>query len=188
MKLANLVKGGSQPNVKSDMGGLGVNNPEYNKNLNEKISTRVNGSIYNTDAVNKLKAGQLPGDGLDKKTGLPVEGKIGVPRNMPSSKDPDAMAVNFAEQFLGRKITPEEWDAGIDIFKKNGVGKDCINCFKVDLGNHQSIVYRRGASENSSNKTLEGTASLDINTTEIKGANSGKVLKLKFPMANGGIK
>lgn len=42
---------------------------------------------------------------------------------MPSSKDPDAMAVNFAEQFLGRKITPEEWDAGIDILKKNGVGK-----------------------------------------------------------------
>lgn len=34
---------------------------------------------------------------------------------MPSSKDPDAMAVNFAEQFLGRRITPEEWEAG----KKN---------------------------------------------------------------------
>ncbi|MFA9501122.1 VENN motif pre-toxin domain-containing protein [Mannheimia sp. E30BD] len=176
-KVVRLLKKSPQVDYKSDVNNLGVNSAKFDKELNTNILNRVNGSFYNIDAVNKLRKGKLPGDGLDRKTGLPVEGKIGVPRNMPSSKDPDTMAINFAEQFLGRRVTPEEWEAGRKMFKN----KDCINCFKVDLGNRQSIVYRSGVNENSSSKTLSGTATLEINTTEIKELNSGEVLKLKFP-------
>ncbi|WP_075321185.1 hypothetical protein [Histophilus somni] len=96
---------------------------------------------------------------------------------MPSSKDPDAMAVNFAEQFLGRRITPEEWEAGKKMFK----GKDCIGCFYVDLGNKQGVFYRSGISTNSGNKTLDGTATLEIKTNDILNINNNTQLKLKFP-------
>lgn len=100
---------------------------------------------------------------------------------MPPSSNPERMALDFAEKFLGRKIPSTEWKAGRNLFKKDGIGKDCIGCFKVDLGNRQSIVYRSGTSDNSSFKTLSGTATLEIKTNDILKINSEKSLKLKFP-------
>lgn len=56
-----------------------------------------------------------------------------------------------------------------------------INCFRINLENGGVIMYRSGISNNSSDRTLAGTASLDINMPEINKYNKDTMLKLKFP-------
>lgn len=152
-------------------------------NNQNKVTTlnKTEMAVYNSYAVKKLKQGVLPGDGLDLKTGAVVPNKTGVPRQMPSSSDPDAMALDFVEKLMGRKSTRADFET--EASKKLLAGK-CKGCFSVEITKNEFVIYRPAG--NSGIKTDMDTATVEfksplIDKININNSQKSKQLKLKFP-------
>ena len=102
--------------------------------------------------------GELPG----------AAAKLGNPRTMSASEDPDATAREYAEQLYDEKTaTHVETDL------------DALGGFVVQRPDGAFIAYRPAGL--ASKDTLPTTATVEINDPIINRLNSGKVLKLKFP-------
>jgi hypothetical protein len=106
-------------------------------------------------------------DAVAPNGGLPgVADKLGAPRAMPASEDPDSAAQAFVlKAYNGQKpssLTPLG-DGG----------------FIVQMPDGAYITFRPAGQ--ASSKTLAATASVDINDAKLKQLNGGEFLKLKFP-------
>jgi hypothetical protein len=95
-----------------------------------------------------------------------VADKLGAPRAMPGSDDPDSAAQTFVlKAYNGQKpssLTPLG-DGG----------------FIAQMPDGAYITYRPAGQ--ASSKTPASTASVDINDAKLKQLNGGEFLKLKFP-------
>ncbi|MBQ9259856.1 MAG: hypothetical protein IJ187_08420 [Neisseriaceae bacterium] len=127
------------------------------------LSKKAPNSVYNQYAVNKLNSGTL--------VGITKNGKLGSPREMPITRNPNATAQDFVQKYgqLNGGLVKAE-----TIPMKNG------EIFtRYQLGNGGFINFRHvGAA---SNRTAPTTATVEINNAQIKAINGDKALKLKFP-------
>ncbi|WP_133125710.1 hypothetical protein [Xanthomonas prunicola] len=112
------------------------------------------------DVLNEIHAGELPG--------RPIGG-LGTPREMPATSDPDLAAETLAKEFFGG-VKPSD-----AINMKNG-------SWRARTPDGSWVTYRPAGI--ASDKTLQTTASLEINGKSVNLANGGEdnVLKLKFPL------
>ena len=130
------------------------------KNTKPSIHT-VSGTVYNQQAIAQIQKGQLPG----RSTG----GNIGVPREMASSTNPNAMAQDFINRMInGQKYT------------MTNKGNSSQPKYLYQLQSGDLILYRPAGS--ASIKTNSTTATIEINSSKINVENKGVVLKLKFPV------
>ncbi|MBB5866586.1 VENN motif pre-toxin domain-containing protein, partial [Xanthomonas sp. 3058] len=134
------------------------------------------------DLLTKTLPDEIRGDGLNKKTaqdvlneiqagglpGRPISG-LGTPREMPATSDPDLAAETLAKEFFGG-VKPSDATN-----MKNG-------SWRAKTPDGTWVTYRPAGI--ASDKTLQTTASLDINGKSVNLANGGEhnVLKLKFPL------
>lgn len=146
-----------------------------------KISTNIGtalvgkspSSALNLQAIENLNSGLLPGS---------TSGKLGSPREMPTSINPNATAQDFAMQFLGRPPTAAELARGSAMMQGN-----CAGCW-IAINADGAVISFRPAGK-ASDGTLPTTATVEINSPTINNLNidtKGKPtqLKLKFPLVN----
>lgn len=135
-----------------------------NQKNTQNLSEKPNNTILSAQLAHDLKVGKLPGKA----------DKLGAPREMPKTSNPSKTAENFAIQFLGRKPTKAELDVGAKMNK----GK-CIGCWNAQKSDGTWVTYRPAGQ--ASDKTDVSTATVELNSKEMKNINGNNVLKLKFP-------
>lgn len=135
-------------------GGLGAAAVATAKAVYQKI---------NKKAVEDLRQGVFPG-----------KGEIGQPREMPKSADPSKTADDFAQQYLGRKPTDEDFKRGSEMN-----GNNCQGCWRAQTADGTWVMYRPAGK--AGRDTLPTTATVEINSKNIRTANNKAQLKLKFP-------
>ncbi|MPX76143.1 hemolysin, partial [Moraxella catarrhalis] len=102
------------------------------------------------------------------------KGEIGQPREMQKSTDPNKAADDFAQQFLGRKPTADDYKQGAAMNNNN-----CQGCWRAQTPDGTWVIYRPAGK--AGKDTLPTTATVEVNSKNIKGANKNAQLKLKFP-------
>ena len=148
-----------------DNANLGINNKGFNISLNENISVKPAGTISNIDSVNKLIKGELPG--------VSTNNRVGVPREMAPTSTPNETAKDFINKYAeskGYKLPKPQIDNGIHRYDINGGAKN----------GGETILYRPAG--NASRKTTTTTATVEINSQELRDINRNQQLKLKFPV------
>ena len=146
------VRGGSRTQVN--------NSAKAQKPLS---NTSSNYQQTNKKAVEDLRQGVFPG-----------KGEIGQPREMQKSTDPNKAADDFAQQFLGRKPTTDDYKQGATMNNNN-----CQGCWRAQTPDGTWVIYRPAGK--AGKDTLPTTATVEVNSKNIKGANKNAQLKLKFP-------
>jgi hypothetical protein len=137
------------------------------------LADKAPNSVLNQQAIKDLADGKLPGITYNSKTGLPdTTIRSGVPREMPSSPNPNATAEDFALRMLGRQPTRQEVAQGEAMF-----GGNCPGCW---VGRNQDGIAITFRPAGKATRTSNDTASVDINFTT-NSLNNGRPLKLKFP-------
>lgn len=131
------------------------------------LTVRAPHSILNQQAVDDLAAGKLPG-----------RGKVGDPRDMHETPNPNATAEDFAVKVLGRWPTNDELAKGRAMKFK---GQPCTGCWVARSDDGSTFVTYR-PSGFASEATRQSTATVEVNRSTVEAFNSGKPLKLKFPM------
>ncbi|MBR6026681.1 MAG: hypothetical protein IK065_03680, partial [Neisseriaceae bacterium] len=127
------------------------------------LSKKAPNSVYNQQAVKKLNQGEL--------VGVTKNGKLGSPREMPATRNPNATANDFVQKYgkLNSGLVKAE-----QIPMKNG------EIFtRYSLGNGGFINFRHAGA--ASNRTASTTATVEINNAQMRAINGDKTLKLKFP-------
>ena len=108
------VRGGSRTQVN--------NSAKTQKPLS---NTSSNYQQTNKKAVEDLRQGVFPG-----------KGKIGQPREMQKSTDPNKAADDFAQQFLGRKPTADDYKQGAAMNNNN-----CQGCWRAQTPDGTWVIY-----------------------------------------------
>ena len=148
-----------------DNANLGINNKGFNISLNENISVKPAGTISNIDSVNKLIKGELPG--------VSTNNRVGVPREMAPTSTPNETAKDFINKYAkskGYQLPKPKIDNGIHRYDINGGAKN----------GGETILYRPAGT--ASSKTTNTTATVEINSQELRNINRNQQLKMKFPI------
>nr|WP_246408003.1 hypothetical protein [Neisseria musculi] len=155
-------------NVQSGGGNRLGTRERVDRNVQETRTHRSQTELARAGQLaNELKNGKLPG--------TPI-GKLGTPRTMPASINPNATAERFAETFLGRRPTQEELRRGMKMNRGN-----CAGCWNAQMADGSTIIYRPAGK--ASRATDINTATVEIHKsskfTPLNGNN--ELLKFKFP-------
>ncbi|MFC5921662.1 hypothetical protein ACFPVS_13315 [Neisseria weixii] len=155
-------------NVQSGGGNRLENRERVDRNVQETRTHRIQTELARAGQLaNELKKGKLPG--------TPI-GKLGTPRTMPASQNPNSTAEKFAETFLGRKPTQEELRKGMQMNHGN-----CVGCWNARLPDGSTIAYRPAGKASAA--TDMNTATVEIHKSpRLTSLNGNKpLLKFKFP-------
>ncbi|WP_236699204.1 VENN motif pre-toxin domain-containing protein, partial [Xanthomonas sp. Leaf148] len=170
LSLANLLTFGmagtskARPIISELENQIEKRSPIFKDLLTKTLPDEIRGDGLNKktaqDVLNEIHAGELPG--------RPI-GELGTPREMPATSDPDLAAETLAKEFFGG-VKPSD---AIDM--KNG-------SWRAMTPDGSWVTYRPAGI--ASDRTLQTTASLEINGKSVNLANGGErnVLKLKFPL------
>ena len=162
---------------------IGRNNPRFNQQWHEKIESHNPNRIEEIRQRNAVSSAERQADALKRiqapdRTRLPgntLSGKLGGPREMNRSPNPNQTAEAFAIRYLGRKPMADELKNG---FGMNG--GNCVGCWRATTPNG-TIVYRPAGY--AGKDTLPTTATVEIHKNPaIRSLNNNENLKLKFPI------